>query len=257
MFIYLGAPLGQVWVHDPWCDLAILRISNICKPPPKQFSGLRSKKYWVWQYDIWWFWTSRLNVSSKELDDAEKKDINPPRKKIENNVGNCHKPTMGMVFFAPITMVMTWGWFMALDLPHQFKREHLLANPPIPWSRFWNAMRLRHAKECPHLFLSDVFGEFLPSAELRNVHQELIAWHSPPVQAAHDGRFQRFFTILHDLCPASESNPPILKIETFRTYKILEQIATPFSNFVWMFQCAWCRRRPNVFWFDCHLGCQN
>ena len=99
MFIYLGAPLGQVWVHDPWCDLAILRISNICKPPPKQFSGLRSKKYWVWQYDIWWFWTSRLNVSSKELDDAEKKDINPPRKKIENNVGNCHKPTMGMVFF--------------------------------------------------------------------------------------------------------------------------------------------------------------
>jgi hypothetical protein len=24
-----------------------------------------------------------------------------------------------------------------------------------------------------------------------------------------------------------------------------------------MFQCAWCRRRPNVFWFDCHLGCQN
>jgi len=131
MFIYLGAPLGQVWVHDPWCDLAILRISNICKPPPKQFSGLRSKKYWVWQYDIWWFWTSRLNVSSKELDDAEKKDINPPRKKIENNVGNCHKPTMGMVFFAPITMVMTWGWFMALDLPHQFSGTSSQSPGPV------------------------------------------------------------------------------------------------------------------------------
>ena len=65
-------------------------------------------------------------------------------------------------------------------------------------------MRLRHAKEFPRLFLSDVFGEFLPSAELRNVHRELATkMHAPPVQAARDGRFQRLFTILHNLCPAS------------------------------------------------------
>ena len=31
----------------------------------------------------------------------------------------CHKATMtGDVFFAATTLVMTWGWFMTLGLPH-------------------------------------------------------------------------------------------------------------------------------------------